>query len=161
MTPPDGNYVAIIMVLVGIGLMSVSISGAMRLNQDLSPELHRRWGLMIAFMIFFDVGYIVLAFLLSSGINFPIDILIGLILLGGAVFVFLFIKLLEFTVGRMNKTQQQAEDANEQLKHSNEGLALQVRVREEISAELRKSKTNLENIFNNSIPLCITNNDRD
>ncbi|MEN8143159.1 MAG: hypothetical protein ABFQ82_06130, partial [Thermodesulfobacteriota bacterium] len=160
MIPLDGNYVAIIMVMVGIVLMSASISGGLRLNRDLPPELHRRWGLLTAFMIFFDVGYIAFVFLLLSDIDFPIDILIGLILLGGAVFVFLFIKLSEFTVGRMNDTQQQLENANEQFKDSNEGLALQIREREEMSAELRKSKAHLENIFNNSIPLCITNSDQ-
>ncbi len=161
MIPLDGNIAAIIMVVVGIVLMSASIGGALRLNQDLLPEIHRRWGLMTAFMIFFNAGYIVFVFILLSGINFPIDLLIGLILLGGAVFVFLFIKLSEFTVMRMNDTQRQVEEANEQLSESNKGLALQVREREVISAELRKSKAHLENIFNNSIPLCITNKEQD
>lgn len=161
MVTVDGNSVAIIMVLIGIALMSISISGAMRLSRDLSPELNRRWGLMIAFMIFFDVGYIVLLFLLLSSIDFPTDILVGLILLGGAVFVFLLIKLLAFTVVRMNEVQDQLEDANDRLIGSNEGLTFQVKEREAISAELRKSKMHLENIFNNAIPICITNNEQD
>ena len=157
----NGNVAAIIMVLVGIGLMSASISGGFRLHRDLPPELKGRWGLMTAFMVFFDVGYIVFVFLLLSGIPFPIDILIGLILLGGAIFVFLFIKLSEFTVGRMNEIQQQAEEANERLRGSNQDLGQQAKEREEISAELRKSKAHLENIFNNAIPICITNIERD
>ncbi|MEN8136352.1 MAG: PAS domain S-box protein [Thermodesulfobacteriota bacterium] len=152
---------AIVMVLLGVGLMSASISGGLRLNQDLPDELRGRWQLLTAFMVFFDVGYLVFVFLLMTGLHFPIELLVGLILLGGAIFVFMFIKLTELTVSRMNKTQQDAISANEQLLESNAELAEQIREREKVRAELRESKTHIENIFNNSIPLCLTNADFD
>ena len=54
---------SIVMVLLGIGLISASINGGLRLNQDLPDELRCRWQLMNAFMVFFDVGYLIFAFL--------------------------------------------------------------------------------------------------
>lgn len=152
---------SVVMVLIGVGLISASIGGGLRLNGELPDELRGRWQLMTALMVFFDVGYIVFVFLLLSEYYFPIELLIGLILLGGAIFVFMFIKLTSETVGRMNEVQQNAIVANQQLHDSNAKLAEQISERELVSSELRESRTHIESIFNNSIPLCLTNKNLD
>ena len=152
---------SVVMVLFGIVLLTAAISSGLRLNMDLPDDLRGRWRLLTAFMVFFVGGYLLFVFLLMTKLYFPIELLVGLILLGGAIFVFMFIKLTELTVSRMNKTQQDASGANEQLLASNSELAEQIREREKISAELRKSKTYIETIFNNSIPLCLTDIDFD
>ena len=155
------SMISIGMVLLGVGLMSASINGGFRLNHRLPDELRSRWQLLTALMVFFDLAYVIFVFLLITGLNFPLELLVGTILLGGAVFVFIFIKLTEYTVVRMKDLQHDDAETNRQLSESNRDLADQVREREEISAELRESKTELENVFNNSIPLCITNNAHD
>jgi PAS domain S-box-containing protein len=147
------------MVLIGIGFLSASINGGFRLNRELPAELRGRWQLLTSFMVFFDVGYIGLALLLTAGIYYSIELLVGLILMLGAIFVFVSVKQTEFTVRRMNEHQQGCVVANQKLRASNDKLLEEVRAREKISAELRKSKTQIENIFNNSIPLCLTNKD--
>ncbi len=152
---------AIIMVILGIVLLSASIAGGVRLRREVPPELQSRWTLMIVFMVFFDLGYLVFVFLIATGLKFPIELLIGLILLGGAIFVYLFLKLSEYTVSRMRLMQEEAKVANELLRQSNRELAAEISERESVSQELRKSKVELENVLNNSIPICITNKHRE
>jgi len=148
---------SIAMVLIGIILMSASISGGFRLNQNLPDELRGRWQLLTALMVFFEVSYIVFVFLLMAEQYLPIELLLGLILMGGAVFVLMFVRQTEYTVRRMNELQDVGVRANEKLRESNAKLIEEARQREKVDAELRKSKTHIENVFNNSIPLCLTN----
>jgi PAS domain S-box-containing protein len=149
---------SIIMVFLGIALLSGAIAGGMRLKREVPAELRGRWLMMTMFMIFFDLGYLVFVILIAGGLNFPIELLVGLILMGGAVFVYLFVKVSGYTVRRLNAMQDEAAVANAQLVERNRELAEEVREREAVSQELRKSKVQLENVFNNSIPICITNN---
>ncbi len=151
--------ISIVSVLFGIVLVLVSISGCFRLNQDLPDELRGRWQLLTAFLIFFNVGYIIFVFLLLSEFSFPIELMVGLILLGGAGFAFMFVKQAEFTVRRMNELQHAAVVANEDLQQSNAKLVEEASELEKVSAELRKSRTHIENVFSSSIPLCLTNID--
>ncbi|MFN2364860.1 MAG: PAS domain S-box protein [Desulfurivibrionaceae bacterium] len=151
--------ISIVSVLLGIVLILVSISGCFRLNQDLPDELRGRWQLLTAFLIFFNVGYIIFVFVLLSEFSFPTELLVGLILLGGASFAFMFVKQAEFTVRRMNELQHAAVVANEDLRQSNARLVEEAGELEKVSAELRKSRTHIENVFSSSIPLCLTNID--
>jgi len=148
---------AISMVLLGVVLLSAAIAGGLRLNRDVPAELRGRWLMMTRFMVFFDLGYLAFVFLIASGLNFPIELLVGLILMGGAIFVFLFVKVSEYTVLRMNSMQDEVMAANAQLRERNRELAGEIREREMVSQALRRSKIQLENVFNNSIPICITN----
>ncbi|NTV14967.1 MAG: PAS domain S-box protein [Desulfobulbaceae bacterium] len=148
---------AIGMVFLGIALLSAAIAGGVRLNRDVPAELRGRWLMMTIFMVFFDLGYMAFVFQIASGLNFPLELLVGLILVGGAIFVFLFVKVSEYTVLRMNTMQAEAVVANAQLRERNLELAEEMREREAVSQELRRSKIQLENVFNNSIPICITN----
>lgn len=148
---------SIIMVFLGIGLLSGAIAGGLRLKREVPAELRGRWLMMTVFMLLFDLAYLVFVILIAGGLNFPIELLVGLILMGGAVFVSLFVKVSGYTVRRLNAMQGEAATANAQLLERNRELAEEVREREAISQELRRSKVQLENVFNNSIPLCITN----
>ncbi|MDF1578423.1 MAG: PAS domain S-box protein [Desulfobulbales bacterium] len=151
--------VSIVVALLGIGLVSASITGGFRLNRDLPDELRGRWRLLIACMAFFDVGYIMLVFLLLTKIYIPIELLVGSILIAGAAFIFMFVKQSEFTVRRMNELRGGAVTANEKLRVSNARLVEEAREREKITAELRESRTHIENVLSSSIPLCLTNTD--
>jgi len=152
---------AISMVFFGIALLSAAIAGGVRLNRDVPLELRGRWLLMTIFMVGFDLGYMAFIFLLAGGLNFPLELLVGLILAGGAIFVFLFVKLSGYTVLRMNSMQGETEMVNAQLRERNRELAQEVREREAVTQELHQSKIQLENVFNNSIPICITNIQRE
>lgn len=146
-----------IMVMLGIVLITASIASARRLNRNLPDELRGRWQLMTAFMVFFDVAYILFVFMLITEPYVPMELLIGSILLGGAIFVFMFVKLSELTFSRTKKLRQEATLASSQLQESNTVLAEEIWEHEKVSVELHKSKAHIENIFNNSIPLCLTN----
>ena len=152
---------AIGMVFLGIALLSAAIAGGVRLNRYVPAELHGRWLMMTILMVFFELGYLAFVFLLASGLDFPLELLVGLILAGGAIFVFLFVKVSEYTVRRMNSMQDETERVNAQLRERNRELAEEIREREAVGQELRRSKMQLENVFNNSIPICITNTQRE
>jgi PAS domain S-box-containing protein len=74
-----------------------------------------------------------------------LELITGIVFLGGALFVFLVMGLIQNTLILMNNTAHSLE--NKVIEH------------ELISEELRQSRANLESIFNNAIPLCITNKD--
>lgn len=152
---------SILMVLLGLALILATIHGGLRLNRELPAELHGRWRLLTVLLVFFAVGYLLFAFVMWSEPRFPLELSVGPILLGGAVFVFMFIKLVELTVGRLNGIRRGAWAADDQLPTGDAVLAERVGASERLSRELREAKTRIDNIFNNSIPLCLTNLDLD
>jgi len=71
-----------------------------------------------------------------------LELITGVVFLGGALFVFLVMGLINNTLILMNKASLSLEDKVIEYK--------------QISEELRHSQANLESLFNTAIPLCIT-----
>jgi PAS domain S-box-containing protein len=134
-----------LLVFVGLCVMVSSIFISLTIHKAVSPEIRQKWVIISTMMISFSVGYSIFLFLQFRNIQEYLELITGLVFLGGAVFVFLVMRLIQSTLVLMNKAS----------------LSLEEKVSEyrQVSEELRNSRASLESIFNNAIPLCITSKD--
>ncbi|MBU0673457.1 MAG: PAS domain-containing protein [Proteobacteria bacterium] len=151
------ELLTVVLVLIGTIFMSWSIFAGLRLKSQVSSELRTRWRMLIGMMGFFVFGYLLFAVVLVTGVAFPIEVLVGSIMLAGAIFVFGVMVLTHFTVSSLNVSRQGVQLSNEQLQISNDLLAVEIDEREMTRRALQEAKRYLENILDNISPLCITN----
>lgn len=134
-----------LLVIIGLSVMIISIQISIRINRIVSPEIKKQWSVISGMMIAFLVGYTVFLVLQVRNVEKYHELIAGLILLGGAMFVLLVMRLMQNTMKLANRTALSLED--------------KVREYRQVSEELRHSRANLKSIFDNAIPLCITNSD--
>lgn len=139
------HNVSIIMVLIGLCFMIISVGISLTINKVASQTTRRKWSLISGFMVLFLMGYAAFLFLQFQSMEKYLELITGIVFLGGALFVFLVMGLIQNTLVLMNKAA-----------HS---LEKKVKEHTLISEELKQSRANLESIFDNAIPLCITNKD--
>lgn len=133
------------LVLIGLFVMVISVLISLSINKVVGPENKQKWILITSLMVSFLIGYGTFFFLQFRNIDKYLELLTGMVFLGGALFVLLVMRLIQSTLILMNKASQSLEDK-----------VIEYR---QLSEELNHSKANLESIFNNAIPLCITNKD--
>ncbi|MBU0481521.1 MAG: PAS domain S-box protein [Proteobacteria bacterium] len=153
------HFISIVMVTIGTGLMIWAISSSLQLHRQVPVELNRRWVLLTGLMVFFHFGYLGFIVILITGFSFPLELWSAAIMLAGACFVLLFVKLGEVTILKTKESGVESGEINQKLLAVNLALHDENREKERIGEELRSSKAHLENIFNSSIPLCITSFD--
>ena len=136
---------SIILVLIGLGVMVISVLTSLKINKVVTPEIRQKWVIITSLMVSFLLGYSAFLFLQFLNIEKYLELITGIVFLGGALFVLLVMRLIQNTLILMNKTSQSLEDKVIEYK--------------QVSEELRNSRANLESIFNNAIPLCITSKD--
>jgi len=133
------------MVIIGLCFMIISIVISLSINKVVSLTIRQKWSIITGLMILFLMGYSAFLFLQYQSMEKYLEFITGIVFLGGALFVFLVMGLIQNTLILMNNTAHSLE--NKVIEH------------ELISEKLRQSRANLESIFNNAIPLCITNKD--
>ncbi len=133
------------MVLIGLCFMIISVGISLTINKVASQTTRRKWSLISGLMVLFLMGYTAFLFLQFQSMEKYLELITGIVFLGGALFVFLVMGLMQNTLVLMNKAAHSLEN--------------KVKEHALISEELKQSRANLESIFNNAIPLCITNKD--
>ena len=133
------------MVLIGICFMIISAGISAKVNKIANQVTRRKWSLITGLMILFLMGYTAFLYLQFQSMEKYLELITGVVFLGGALFVFLVMGLIQNTLVSMNNAA-----------HSLEGKIKEHRL---VSEELEQARANLESIFNNAIPLCITNKD--
>jgi len=125
--------------------MVFSIITSLKVNRVVTPEIRFKWVLITSLMVTFLLGYSTFLFLQFKNIETYFEMVGAIVFLGGAVFVFIVMLLIQNTLTVMNRTSRE--------------LADKVTEHKEVSEELSQSRATLESIFNNAIPLCITDKD--
>ena len=139
------HYISIISVIVGLFVMVISILISLTINKVVIQEIRREWAIITSLMASFLIGYSAFLFLQYRKIENYHELITGLVFLGGALFVLLVMRLMQSTLILMNSTSRSLEDKMIEYR--------------KVSEKLRESRASLESIFNNAIPLCITNKD--
>ncbi len=137
------HKISIVFVLFGTFFMLISIFISLKIKEIVTSEARLQWIVITSFMISFLLGYSLFLFLQLRKVENFFELIAAVLFLGGALFVFLVMLLIQKTLTLMNKTSQALE--GKVIEHK------------QVSEELRQSRATLENIFNNAIPLCITN----
>lgn len=81
----------------------------------LPTEFSRPWRILTFFIEFFLAGYIFYIIILATDIDLPLQLIVGLIFLMGAIFVFAFIRLTKKTLLKLHNSEQLLRESNEQL----------------------------------------------
>ncbi len=97
------DILPLIQVFAGACIIFIAITIALKIRKDVSADLHGKWLITISLMGFFIFGY--LLFIVARGyrIALPLDQIVGIIFLSGAVFVYIIIKLSKTSIQRISE----------------------------------------------------------
>ncbi|MBU1454938.1 MAG: PAS domain-containing protein [Proteobacteria bacterium] len=109
------HLVSILLVLAGAAFMFVSIAHARKIAPSLPGIFQKRWRTLTVFMIFFFCGYLFFVAIQVSHLPIPVELVTGIVFLGGAVFVFLTILLSRQTVISLLEKDRLLQEANRHL----------------------------------------------
>jgi signal transduction histidine kinase/CheY-like chemotaxis protein len=149
------TVIAVIFALAGAAILGVSLLISRKMLR-IVPSVHRgKWLLLMSLMCFFVAGYLAFTFVLVTGVIFPVELLVGVIFLGGALFVLLVIHLsqqISTELYRLNVSlEKKVRDRTAELAASNESLLASEK-------ELQGQKVFLENVLDSvSHPFYVIN----
>jgi diguanylate cyclase (GGDEF)-like protein/PAS domain S-box-containing protein len=104
-----------LMVLCGALFMLAAVMAGQKMKRHIPDALHGRWGFMTTLMQFFLVGYLMFLIILISKFTIPTELITAPVFLGGAIFVFIVIKLTQETVRKIRQAEERLQVLNESL----------------------------------------------
>jgi PAS domain S-box-containing protein len=125
--------------------MVVSVKISLKINKTVNQETKRKWSVITSLMILFLLGYSAFLYLQLQSMEKYLEIITGIVFLGGALFVLMVLGLIQNTLLLMNTASGALE--NEMQEHKL------------LSNKLKQSKATMDSIFNSAIPICITGKD--
>ncbi|VAW39033.1 hypothetical protein MNBD_DELTA04-1008 [hydrothermal vent metagenome] len=150
------HYLSIFLVCIGALTMAIAIRISLKMNKTIVSEFRGKWSLVTRFMFFFLVGYCAFIAVKLTGVDHFLGLITSLVFLCGALFVLLIINLSRETIDQLDRNRTVIASVNENLRATTLDLEEKIEERIQTEEELRQSKTIIENIFNSSIPICIT-----
>jgi two-component system NtrC family sensor kinase len=111
----EPKLIAGILVLIGAGFMVFSIRLGSILKRAVPNKLKKRWQILILLKVFFLAGYLFFVSLLFSSYHFPLELVTGIIFLGGAFFVFIVINLSKDTIRSIKEKENEITEINREL----------------------------------------------
>ena len=125
MDPRDLHNISSMLVLIGLCVMIISIVISLKINKVVSPENKRKWHVITTLMVSFLIGCGTFFFLQFKNIEKYLELLTGLVFLGGAMFVLMVMRLIQSTLILMNQASRSLEEkvieykrVSEKLRHS-------------------------------------------
>jgi len=149
------------LVLVGAGFMLASIILNLRTRKNIPDNYQRSWIILSGLMISFLGGYLTFVVVQLMQLSLPIELITGIVFLGGAFFVFLVIKLTQNTIAEIRKGEQllrmnhsvleiKVEKRTRELRAVLDDLKKEVKERVQTAKELEKVNAELSQILNMS-----------
>ncbi|OGQ95692.1 MAG: hypothetical protein A2521_17000 [Deltaproteobacteria bacterium RIFOXYD12_FULL_57_12] len=124
---PSTHLLSTLIVLPGIIFMLASLVISMRMHKKVPSALRRKWLVMTCLIAFFLAGYVAYLFVHAQDIAFPLELLTSTVFLGGALFVFLVMRLTGTTMRNVWESEEKVYEANVTL------VAKNVELEEEIA----------------------------
>lgn len=101
------KILSIFMILIGAIFLFISFPPAINIWRNASGRLRRQWLIILYLMGLFIAGYLFFDIILMGNLPFPVELVTGGVFLGGAVFVYIIIRISRSTI----TARQQAEEA--------------------------------------------------
>ena len=139
------HNISILLVMIGLCFMIVSVKISLKINKTANQATKRKWSVITSLMILFLLGYSAFLYLQFQSMEKYLELITGIVFLGGALFVLMVMGLIQNTLLLMNTASRALE--NEMQEHKL------------LSNKLKQSKATMDSIFNSAIPLCITGKD--
>ncbi|MGV1098341.1 HD domain-containing phosphohydrolase [Thiovibrio sp. JS02] len=126
-----------VLVFPGILFLCAAALLCMQTYRQVPHSLQRRWLALTGLIAFFIFGYLFFVIIQIRRILFPVEIVTGLIFLGGAFFVFLVISLSRKTIYKVQETDREISRVNASLVQKNKELEEEVVARMEAESRAR------------------------
>ncbi len=125
-----------LIISIGMAFLAASIYQSRRLRAFIPPSQRRRWLVLDGLMLFFLLGYMAELFAATRMELGPFQYLVSLVYVGGAVFVFISMKVSGMAIRHIRRDERRISRMNEDLQQAYDstiegwGLALELRDKE-------------------------------
>ncbi|OGW45912.1 MAG: hypothetical protein A2078_16310 [Nitrospirae bacterium GWC2_57_9] len=109
------SLTTVFLVLFGALFLAAAIIQGRKIKDSVPSELQTRWLVMVSLMFFFLAGYLFLIIILVTRLPFSIELVAGIVFLGGAFFVYLVISVSRGTISRITSAENDLKLLNEYL----------------------------------------------
>ena len=137
------RLLSILLVVPGVFFMFASLVMSLALGRGVPEGLRPKWFVMTYLVSFFLAGYAAFLVIQLLDLAFPLELLTSAVFLGGAVFVFLVMRLTAVTIGKFKESREQVSAANEALMAKNAELEGEIIARGKAEG---KAQTRLERL---------------
>ncbi|MDA8415063.1 MAG: EAL domain-containing protein [Desulfobacteraceae bacterium] len=137
----SSELISVTMVVTGAAFLFGSLLAAGMIRSLVSETFQRRWKVIIYLIRFFLLGYLVYVITITYKLHISMELVSGAVFLGGAVFVFLIVRLSKTTILAL-------KDAEEKLMELNNSLEQRVEARtQELQRSYEFSRTVLDSVI--------------
>ncbi|MHB1349018.1 MAG: hybrid sensor histidine kinase/response regulator [Desulfobulbaceae bacterium] len=150
------QLINILMVAAGTLIMAAAIRIGLRVRRSVPLEFQGRWYVISLLMFFFFSGYCGYALLQLLQKERILELVSALVFLAGALFVLLVINLSRRTIEQLIAEKNKFAAAHADLIRKSDELQKEIAKQARTEHELREAQASMDNIFNSSIPICIT-----
>lgn len=122
-----------IAIFIGALFLAASIYQSSKARAVIPKSMRNKWLFVDYFMRFFLVGYTLYLFVLVLDIPVPVDYLVSIVFLAGAMYVFLVIKVSQQAIRQIRRSQDKVSQMHAELEQAYEstvegwGRALELR----------------------------------
>jgi putative nucleotidyltransferase with HDIG domain len=118
------RFLSILLVFPGSMFMLASLVMCIGMSKGVPDILRTKWSAMTYLILFFMGGYIAFLLIQLWDLSFPLDLLASIVFLGGAIFVFLVMRLTGVTIRKIEESKVRLSEANEALIAKNTELMI-------------------------------------
>ncbi len=110
------SLIAILLLVLGAAVMSFAVARGRKVGGLVPAELKRRWRAIIGLMFFFLAGYFGLIAVMMKWVACSIEVITGVVFLGGAVYVLIVMDLVRDTVAKMQSSEESLQEREKLLR---------------------------------------------
>jgi len=152
MTP--SQLLSTILVIPGIIFLLAAVRLCVRTRRQVPLFLAGKWQFLTSLIVFFIAGYLVFLVIQIRQLLFPVEIVTGLVFLGGSLFVLLVIGLSGLTIAKVKEADRETVRANASLMRKNTELEKEIVARLEAEGRAKARLQHLATLH--AIDLVIT-----
>ncbi len=90
--------ISVLLIFAGAVFLVLSIIVTNKIKENVPEEVKKKWMISFGLMIFFLIGYIFAILIMFLEVSIPLEIITGVIFMGGGVFVYIIISLASTTI---------------------------------------------------------------
>ncbi len=137
------QLISILLVFPGTLFMIASLYLCTAMGRSVPVLLRSKWSAMTYLIFFFMAGYMAFLIIQLANLHFPLEILTSSVFFGGAIFVFLVMRLTKVTISKVEESEKELNDVNKTLLAKNNELEAEIVARRKAES---KAKTRLQHL---------------
>ena len=150
------QLLSVLLVLPAGIFMLASLVMCISMGKGVPDVLRKKWLAMTYLILFFMSAYVAFFVMQLTNIPFPLEILTSTVFFGGAIFVFLVMRLTSVTIRKFQESKDRISEVNELLIAKNSELETEVAARRKAE---KMAQTRLQQLATlHTIDMMITSN---